>query len=90
MDVQKATFAFLVSWFLWLAMLSVFNGTRIGHALLYYSLLLMLIFVLASEYKTLGPIFSNLQTVGELDASIGQAASTPSTPTMPPKKAGTF
>jgi hypothetical protein len=66
MTVENATFTFVVSWFLWLVGLSVFNTTRIGHVLLYYSLLLMILFVLVTEYKQLQPYIIGITNVGTL------------------------
>ena len=70
MNIENATFTFLVSWALWLIMLSVFNTTRLGHVLLYYSLCLMILFVLVTEYKQLGPYITGITNVGALEARV--------------------
>src|SRR6202163_421378 len=67
MDVEQATFMFLVSWGLWLAMLSVFAKTRLGYVLLYYSLLLMILFVLVSEYKQLMPYINGILSIRDFN-----------------------
>ena len=71
--VEQKTFAFLLSWLLWLVVLTALNKTKIGHVLLYYSLVLMIIFVLVTEYAKLAPVFSGVQNIDEFDASLAAA-----------------
>jgi len=58
------TYTFIVGWILLLILLLLANRTRIGHVLIYYSLLLMILLILVAEYKQFVPFF-NFQTIGE-------------------------
>lgn len=67
MSVENKTFTFIVSWALWLVMLSVLSKSRLGYVLLYYSLLLMILFVLVTEYKNLVPYIAGVMSTGDLN-----------------------
>ena len=85
MNVEQATFTFLVSWVLWLVGLSVFSKTRVGYVLLYYSLLLMILFILLSEYKNLTPYITGILSIRDFNKKYTIPTSvTPTTPTVPP------
>jgi hypothetical protein len=66
--VENSTFAFLLAWFLWIIMLTAFSKTRLGYVLLYYSLLLMILYVLVTYAATLGPILTSIVPVGQFNA----------------------
>jgi len=74
MSIENKTFTFLVSWALWLVMLSALNTTRLGHVLLYYSLCLMILFVLVTEYKQLTPFITGIMNVKDLEEKVQPTA----------------
>lgn len=81
MNVEDKTFTFLVSWGLWLIVLSVFSKTRLGYVLLYYSLALMILFVLVSEYKQLMPYLRGIVGVSEFNNPLDSTVPVSSTST---------
>jgi len=68
---ENAVFNFLVGWFILLLLLTLVNRTRLGHVLIYYSLLLMILFVLVAEYKQITPYLLSLKTLGQFNAQPG-------------------
>jgi hypothetical protein len=59
-DDNENTFRWLVGWAVVIVLASLANRTRFGHAFLYYSLALMLIFLVVTQYRfiiaALGPV----------------------------------
>lgn len=75
MTVENKTFVFMISWIFWLVGLSFLNSTRIGHVILYYSLLLMILFVVLSEYAQITPFITGITNLGSLNSSIKNLSS---------------
>jgi hypothetical protein len=78
-DLNNTMFVFLLSWMLWLVLLSALKSTRVGYVLLYYSLLLMILYVLVTYFATLGPLLSGITNIG----SVSVPSTTPTTPIVP-------
>jgi hypothetical protein len=53
-----------------IGLLTLFNRTRFGHVLIYYSLLLMILLILVSEYAQLTPLLSGIETPAALNAQL--------------------
>jgi hypothetical protein len=64
-DTELPTFRFVVGWTLLIVLLVFANQTRLGHVILYYSLLLMILLIIVSEYQRIVPLL-NFQTPGQL------------------------
>ncbi len=65
MDDELPTYKFVASWILIIVILSLANRSRIGHVIIYYTLLLVILFILVTEYRQLAPLLIP-QTIGEL------------------------
>lgn len=63
----KDTFKFVLSWAMVIGFVVLINRTRVGHVIVYYSLILMILFILLAEYKQIAPLFSGLKTIGEFN-----------------------
>lgn len=48
-ELHTATFKWIVGWMLALVLLAVLNQTRLGHVMIYYSLILMIVLVTVIE-----------------------------------------
>ena len=48
---QPSAYAWLLAWAVLLATLTLINRTKLGHAAIYYGLVLMLVFVILSNYR---------------------------------------
>jgi ABC-type transport system involved in cytochrome bd biosynthesis fused ATPase/permease subunit len=68
-DAELPSFQFIASWALLIAILVMANKTRIGHVLIYYSLLLMILFILVSEFRQVAPLLSGIMTIGEVNSA---------------------
>lgn len=68
MTQENNVFLFMVSWGVMIALLTLANKSRLGHVLIYYSLLLLILFLLVVEYRQIAPILSGIQTIGEINA----------------------
>jgi|SRR5581483_655251 hypothetical protein len=66
-DVSGKTYAFIASWLVLILLLTLISRTRVGYVIVYYSLLLMILVVLVTEYKQIAPLLTPM-TIGELDA----------------------
>jgi ABC-type transport system involved in cytochrome bd biosynthesis fused ATPase/permease subunit len=75
--IQKTTFTFIAGWILLILILVLANQSRLGHVIIYYSLLLMILFILVTEYQQLTPFFSGFETIGQLQQQ-------PTTPPVDP------
>ena len=64
-DVELKTFQFVAGWVLLITLLVFANRTRLGHVILYYTLALLILFILVTEYQQILP-YLNFQTPGEL------------------------
>ena len=65
---ENGVFNWLVGWFLILLVLILFNKTRLGHVLIYYSLMLIILLILVTQYQTIVPYLSSISTIGQLNA----------------------
>lgn len=61
-NASAAAYRWLLAWAIVIALATVLNKTRAGHSFLYYSLWLMLIFLLVTQYKF---IAAALEPVGQ-------------------------
>lgn len=68
MTPENNVFFFLVSWGVMIALLTLANKSKLGHVLIYYSLLLMILFILVVEYKQIAPLLSGIQSISDLNA----------------------
>lgn len=66
---ENAVFNFLVGWFLLLLFLILVNRTRLGHVVIYYSLMLMILLVIVSEYKRITPYLLAVTSLGQFNSS---------------------
>ena len=48
---KPSAYAWLLAWGVLLATLALINRTKLGHAAIYYGLVLMLVFVILSNYR---------------------------------------
>lgn len=87
MSGTQKTFTFVLSWVIAIALLTLLNRTRLGHVVIYYSLILFIFIILVSEYQQIAPLLSGIQSIGQLDASMAMANPTgglaPSDPGSP-------
>lgn len=67
MDTTTATYNFVLGWILMITILALINKTRLGHVILYYSLLLCIFLVLVVEYKQIAPVLGSIKTIGEFN-----------------------
>jgi hypothetical protein len=68
MQSENNVFTFLLGWALMIVILMLVNKTRLGHVIIYYSLLLAILFILVIEYQSIAPLLTSLQSVGEFNA----------------------
>lgn len=64
MASEQASFQFVASWVVFIAILIAANKTRVGHVIIYYSLLMCILFILVVEYTQITP-FLNPPTIGQ-------------------------
>lgn len=55
-----AAYRWLLAWALMILMLGVVSKTRLGHVIIYYSLLLSIVFVLVTQYRFIAQALSPL------------------------------
>jgi len=68
-DPELPTFNFIAGWILLITILVFTSKSRIGYVLIYYSLLLMILFILLTEYQQLAPLLDSIQTVGQFNST---------------------
>lgn len=56
-------YAWLVAWGVMIAILTLVNRTRVGHAAIYYGLLLMLFFIIVSNYRFITTALAPFQSL---------------------------
>ena len=56
-------YAWLVAWGVLIAMLTLANRTRVGHAAIYYGLILLLFFVIVSNYRFITTALAPFQSL---------------------------
>lgn len=66
MQTENNVFLFLLGWAVMIVLLMLMNKTRLGHVLIYYGLLLLIFFVLVTEYQQLAPLVSGLKSIREV------------------------
>lgn len=68
-NIAEETYRWIVAWSIFLMIIFVINKTKLGHAILYYSLWLLLLFLLVTQYRfiagALEPLGQKLPTSGE-------------------------
>ena len=69
-DTELPTFQFVASWLVLLTILIFVSKSRVGYVIIYYSLLLMILLILVTEYQQIVPYF-NVQTIGQFNSSQG-------------------
>jgi hypothetical protein len=62
-ESTNGVFTFVVGWGLMIVILTFLNRTRLGHAAIYYSLTLFILFIIVTQYKKLAPLLNNLPTI---------------------------
>jgi hypothetical protein len=65
---ENKAFNFLLGWALMIVLLSLINRMRLGHVVIYYSLLLAIMLILVTEYKKLAPLLSGIESIGQFNA----------------------
>ena len=70
METTQSTFQFVLSWIVVITLLTFANKTRVGHVIIYYSLMLMILFILLAEYKQIAPLISGIQSVGQYTTAV--------------------
>jgi type IV secretory pathway VirB3-like protein len=75
-DTELPTFNFIASWVLLIGILVLVSKSRIGYVIIYYSLLLMILLILLTEYQTFVPYLNNIQTIGQFDQSLNTGGNT--------------
>ena len=56
-------YAWLVAWGVMIAILTLVNRTRIGHAAIYYGLILILFFIIVSNYRFITTALAPFQSL---------------------------
>jgi hypothetical protein len=69
-SVETQTYQFIAGWVLLFIILVFINKSRVGHVLIYYSLLLMILLVIVTEYAQIAPLLSSVQSISQFDASL--------------------
>lgn len=69
--VENNVFNFVLGWGLMIVLLTLINRTRLGHVIIYYSLLLAIMLILVTEYKKLAPLLSGIQSIGSFNSAQG-------------------
>lgn len=68
MQTENNVFLFLLGWAVMIVLLMLINKTRLGHVAIYYGLLLLIFFVIVTEYKQLAPLVSGIQPISQMNA----------------------
>jgi hypothetical protein len=68
-DPELPTFNFIAGWILLITILVFASKSRIGYVIIYYSLLLMILFILLTEYQQISPLLDSIQTVGQFNST---------------------
>jgi len=71
MPTENNVFNFLLGWALMITLLMLINKTRLGHVIIYYSLLLAIMLILVTEYKKLAPLLAGIQSIGSFNQAGG-------------------
>jgi type IV secretory pathway VirB3-like protein len=68
-DTELPTFQFIVGWVLLFTILIFISRTRLGYVAIYYSLLMMILIILVTEYRVITPYLNAIQSIGSFNAS---------------------
>lgn len=68
---ENNVFNFVLGWGLMIVLLTLINRTRLGHVIIYYSLLLAIMLILVTEYKKLAPLLAGIQSIGSFNSAQG-------------------
>ena len=68
-DTELPSFQFIAGWMLLILALYGISRTRLGYAAIYYSLILIILLILVTEYSVLAPLLNSVQTTGQFNAS---------------------
>lgn len=74
-DPMLSTFQFVVGWLLLITILVFANKSRVGHVIIYYSLILIILLILVTEYTQIVPYLNAIQTIGQFNPSSGKSVS---------------
>jgi hypothetical protein len=67
MQAENNVFLFLLGWAVMIVLLMLINKTRLGHVAIYYGILLLIFFIIVTEYKQLAPLVSGLKTISQIN-----------------------
>lgn len=70
-----SAYSWLLAWGVLLAVVTLINKTRIGHAAIYYALLLMLFFVVLSNYRFIQTALVPFASIGASSSGASSAGS---------------
>ena len=62
------TYTFVAGWVLMIVLLIGLNKTAVGHVILYYLLLLMILFLVVTQYGQIAPLLNSIQGIGSFNA----------------------
>jgi hypothetical protein len=65
---EQDVFQFIVGWILLIGLLTLLNKWSVGHVLIYYSLLLIILLILVSQYAQITPYLTSLQSIEQFNA----------------------
>ena len=63
------TYTFVAGWILMIILLIGINKTALGHVILYYLLLLMILFLVVTQYAQIAPLLNSIQGIGDFNAA---------------------
>jgi len=75
-----SSFQWIVAWLVLLILLALLNRTKFGHVLIYYSLVVMLIFLLVTNYKWFAGVMAPFRTLTPALNPAGAAGGPASSP----------
>lgn len=68
-DALLPTFQFVAGWVLLITFLVFVSKSRLGYVIIYYSLVLIILFILVTEYQQITPYINAIQTIGQFNTS---------------------
>lgn len=66
-DAEALTWQFVAGWILFLAILKFISMNRLGYVAIYYSLLLLILLLIVSEYTQIVPLLNQVQSIGSFN-----------------------
>lgn len=67
-DKEEPTYKFVAGWILLIVLLTFAAKTRVGYVIIYYSLMLIILLILVTEYQQIAPLL-NVQTIGMFNSN---------------------